>query len=167
MSSFLDELNGDTGSLKECVTELKRLRYEMMMAEEAFKEKQKAYSDYAIKTLPEKFSNAGVTSMECEDGSKLVLTSQCRASVVKDKKKNVATWLREHNAEDLVTANLVVPEAYKDTLRANNIAFDENLDMNTNKVKSLVKEMLDTGSITQGELPDGLSWYQWNEVIVK
>lgn len=168
---FLEEAQGDEVSVKDAVRKLRELRFDMLNKEEEYKEAQKKYSDYAIKVLPEKFAAAGLSSMTAEDGSKLELTTQVRASVTKEGKLNVAKWLEEHQAEDLVSKTCVVPASYAQKLRENNIAFEESVEMNTTRIKSVVSEMLGLkgtpATIGLGDLPKGLSWYQWNEVVVK
>ena len=171
MLEFLEEAQGDTGSVKDAVRQLRLLKFQMIEAEQAYKDAQKAYSDYACKVMPEKFASAGLSSMTAEDGSRLELTTKVKASITKEGKLNVAKWLEEHKAGDLVEKTLVVPASYLSTLKQHNIAFDESVEMNTTRVKSVVSEMLGLkgtpATISLGDLPKGLSWYQWNEVEVK
>lgn len=176
MENFLDTVSQTDPMLLQQVRndcdKLLQLKFQMEMAEENFKKAQKAYVDFATKQLPEKFKANGIDILGCGNVN-IRITTKTRASILKGKddgatsKANIAKWLRERGYDEYIKEQLIVPQSQLDACKAAGISFQEDMDINTNKLKALVIDLLgQNGSpalINKDEIPEGLSFYQWDE----
>lgn len=166
---LLQQINKDCDKLVE-------LKMQMMLAEEKFEAAKKAYNDFAVKQLPQLFKNNGMDSISMRDGTMVRIVTKTRASILKGSddgktsKEKVAKWLREHKAEHLIKEQLIVPQSQLDALKEAGITFQEDMSINTNSLKALIIDMLGqnggTPVINNDDLPEGLSFYQWNEAEI-
>lgn len=157
-------------SIQQNVKELRRLEWEMMEAEEAFNKKKQAFESYSRKVMPDIFKLNGLNSLVMEDGNVVSVVTKTAASVTKKDKPSVCKWLREHNGENLVKESLEVPVSCKDALAEAGIDFSVVEDVNTNALKAFLLDALGQreapATITEADLPKGLSWYQWDEMEI-
>lgn len=153
-------------SVKKQSTILKQLEFEMMIAEEKFRQAQQKYLDFATKQLPELYLGAGIASLKLEDGSTIGIKTHTKASIKKGKEQSVLDFLRSHNADNLIKEELVVSQVNYDALKAAGIPFEEKSNVNTNSLKAYVLDEMSQGNLTEQDLPEGLSWYQWQQAEI-
>lgn len=135
-------------------------------AESVYKARKAEYDDY-VKVFAQVFRTNGLESLRLEDGSEVGVVAKVSCSIQKAHKAEVADWLREHGAEQLVKAQLIVMPSAKQKLDELQIAYDEDVEMNTNSVKAWVRGEMDMQNVGLDDLPKGLSWYVYDDVQVK
>lgn len=172
MNEWLDEVNVDNTAMteiKKAIQQFKLRQSAMIEAETKFLACKAEYDSYC-KELAAMLRRNGVESMKCEDGSTISVDTQIKASVSKDltKRKEVAGWLEEHGMGNLVTHeyHVTATPAAKALLESNSIAYDDEVEMNTNSIKAYVKGELNRGNMSEDDLPSGLSWYQFDVIKV-
>lgn len=178
-TSYLDDVADKynvSEQMNQYISHLRELEYEMMCTEEAFKKAKAKRDEFATKVLPEFFAAQGVASIKCEDGARIDIVTQTKASIKKGNddgesaKASIATWLRSHGAESLIKSKCYVPAAYLEQLKQTRIPFEEKVDINTNSLKAYIIDALgqngSPATITPDDIPQGLSFYQWNEAKV-
>lgn len=161
--------------IKEHVATLRQKQWAMMEAEEAFKKAERDYLDYSRTVMPDLFKMNGLDMLQMDDGSIVRVVTKTNCSINKNDadRDNVAKWLREHNGEELVKAECVVPVSQEDAMKRAGIIFEEKTTMNTNAVKAFLLDQLGQkgapATITKEDLPKGLNFFQFDEmeVIVK
>lgn len=161
--------------IKEHVKTLRQKQWAMMEAEEAFKKAEADFLNYSRTVMPDLFKMNGLDMLQMDDGSIVRVATKTNCSINKNDadKANVAKWLREHNGEDLVKAECIVPVSQEDAMKRAGIIFEEKTTMNTNAVKAFLLDQLGQkgapATITTADLPKGLNFYQFDEmeVIVK
>lgn len=161
--------------IKEHVKTLRQKQWKMMEAEEAFKNAEKDYLDYSRTVMPDLFKMNGLDMLQMDDGSVVRVVTKTNCSINKNDadRDNVAKWLREHNGEELVKAECIVPVSQEDAMKRAGIIFEEKATMNTNAVKAFLLDQLGQkgapATITKEDLPKGLNFFQFDEmeVIVK
>lgn len=171
-NEWLDEIPLDgiaMVEIKQAIAKFKSLQKQLIQAEAVYLGYKNAYDEYC-KVLAAQLKKNGVESMKCEDGSMIEVDSQVKASLKKDynSKKEVADWLESYGLGNLITHQyqITATPAAKTLLESNNIAYDDELSMNTNSVKAFVKGELQKGNITEADIPKGLSWYQYDVIKV-
>jgi hypothetical protein len=158
--------------IKEHVKVLRQKQWEMMEAEEAFKKAEAAYLNYSRTVMPDLFKMNGLDLLKMEDGSivRVVTKTTCSINKNDEDRANVAKWLREHNGEDLVKSECIVPSSQKEKMDAAGVIYQEETTMNTNAVKAFLLDQLgqkdSPAMITKEELPKGLNFYQFDEMEV-
>ena len=165
-----------TGRLMEQIQNhvkiLKGLQWKMIEAEEAFKVAEKAYLDYSRNVMPDLFKMNGLDALTMEDGAmvRVVTKTQCSINKNDTDRNNVAQWLREHGAEQLVKSECIVPPSQIEKLKAASITYEEETTMNTNSVKAFVLDQLgqkgSPATITKDDLPKGLNFFQFDEMEI-
>ena len=172
-SSWLDEMPADRTAMAEVNAVIKRFRAKqkkMIEAETVFLALKSEFDDYC-KEVASVLRRNGIESLKCEDGAEVSVEQQVKASLKKDlqSKRQVAEWLESNGLGNLVTRQyiLTATPAAKSLLEANNIAYDDEVGMNTNQVKAYVKGELNKGNMTEADIPAGLSWYSYDAVTVK
>lgn len=174
------ELDGveveQTGKLMENinkqVTELKRLLQAKLDAEAVLEKATKAYEKYSREVIPELFKYNGLETLELADGSRVSIVTKTTCSLNKNDadKANVATWLRNQGAGDLVKSELHVPSSQLDLVKKAGIIHEEVTTMNTNSVKAYLLAALgqkgEAATITINDLPKGINFFQYDEVEV-
>ncbi len=161
--------------IKEHVTKLRALQWEMLQAEEALRKATDAYNNYSRTVMPDLFKMNGLDLLQMDDGSIVRVVTKTNCSINKNDadRDNVAKWLREHNGAELVKAECIVPVSQEDKMRAAGVIFEEKTTMNTNAVKAFLLDQLgqkgSPATITKEDLPKGLNFFQFDEmeVIVK
>lgn len=174
--SYLDddvEVSGNLlKSIQTNVKKLRDLQWKMIEAEEAYKQAKDEYEKYARGDLPQMLHMNGLDSMLMEDGTRINVVTKTTCSINKNDadRANVAKWLREHDAENLVKSECIVPSSQIEELKKYHIIHEEKTTMNTNSVKAFVIDQLgqkgNVATITPEDLPHGLNFYQFDEVEV-
>lgn len=173
----LDDVNveqtaGLMQQIQEHVKKLRALQWTMIEAEEAFKKAEKAYQDYSRTVMPDLFKMNGLDALRLDDGStvRVVTKTQCSINKGDVDRNNVAKWLREHGAEQLVKSECIVPVSQKEAMVAAGIIFEETMTMNTNSVKAFLLDQLGQkgapATISKEDLPKGLNFFQFDEMEI-
>lgn len=154
------------------VETLRQLQWEMISAEEAFKQAEKKYLEYSRNVMPDLFKNNGLDELKTQDGVTVRVITKTNCSINKNEndRKNVAKWLNEHGASNLVKSECIVPVSQLDKLKDAGITFEKVDTMNTNSVKAFVLDELgqkgNPATITKEDLPKGLNFFQYDEMEV-
>lgn len=168
----VEQTAGLMQKIQEHVKELRRLQWAMMEAEEAYKEAEKAFNNYSRNTMPDLFKMNGLDALRTEDGMMVRVVTKTNCSINKGDvdRTNVAKWLREHGAENLVKSECIVPPSQIEKLKAAQITYEEETTMNTNSVKAFVLDQLgqkgSPATITKDDLPKGLNFFQYDEMEI-
>ena len=168
----IEQTSGLMAQIQEHVKKLRELQWTMIEAEEAFLKAEKAYNDYSRTVMPDLFKMNGLDALTMEDGSVVRVATKTNCSINKNEndKQNVAKWLREHGAGQLVKSECIVPVSQKDAMTAAGIIFEEEMTMNTNSVKAFVLDQLGQkgapATITKEDLPKGLNFFQFDEMEI-
>lgn len=154
------------------ITELRKLQFAMLEAEENLRLATKAFEDYSRNVMPDLFKMNGLDALRLDDGAivRVVTKTQCSINKNNDDRMRVAEWLRAHDASNLVKSECIVPTSQVDALKRNGIIYEEETTMNTNSVKAFVIDQLgqkgNPATITKEDLPKGLNFYQFDEMEI-
>lgn len=170
-AEWLDEVKADGTAMAEVnamVSKLRTAQFAMDNAEQVFINLKNEYQKI-VQEVCQCFRNNGLEALQCSDGHSIQITSNVRCSIKKDdaSKKEVARWLRDRGMDNLVKSELIVMPSQKQKLDSIGVAYDETLDMNTNSVKAYVRGELDCGTLDRTEIPQGLSWFEYDDVVIK
>jgi hypothetical protein len=168
---WLDEVKADKTAMAEVNAMVEKLRiaqFEKDNAEAVLNEATNRYQKI-VQEVCQCFRNNGLEALKCSDGHSVEITSNVRCSIKKDaaSKAEVAKWLRDRGMENLVSSELIVMPSQAEKLRKMNVPFDEETTMNTNSVKAYVRSELNQGSMTRDDIPKGLSWFEYDDVVIK
>ena len=169
---WLDEVKADSTAMDEVkaqVARFRELKHALDAAEVAYKSAQMMYDNFCQQILSQTLRQNGLEALKCDDGTLLTVEQQTKCSIKKDKasKDNVAAWLREQGADNMIKSQLIVMPSAKAQLDRLGIAYDEDVSMNTNSVKAYILGEMRMGNLTSEDLPSGLSWYQFDTISVK
>ena len=157
--------------LKNGLDTLMRLRTELLEAEDAYKQAKAAFEDYSREILPDIMRQNGVYSVTTEDGLVANMTTKTHVNVTKSKIDSVCQWLTKNGGDFLVKRQYVVPKNVADKLMEDGVDCAEVTDVNTNSLKSFLLDKLGqrTGpqDITVDQIPDGINFFQYDEVEFK
>jgi hypothetical protein len=142
---YLNIESGDKQVLKhlsEMGEQLKKLKLEAeQKAEEADKAK-KAYEHYANVILPSEMHSCGVDSIGLASGGMLSLKHNfyCQPNKNAEDRRAIVEWLREHDGGHIVEHDATVAASDFKALEDSGIPFVENTVVNTQKLKSFLKD---------------------------
>ena len=169
----VEQTAGLMAQIQEHVKKLRALQWDMIQAEEAFMRAEKAYNDYSRTVMPDLFKMNGLDALTMDDGSVVRVVTKTNCSINKNDidRANVAKWLREHGAPQLVKSECIVPPSQVEKLKAANIIYQEETTMNTNSVKAFILDQLGQkgapATITKEDLPKGLNFFQFDEMEIQ
>ena len=169
----VEQTAGLMAQIQEHVKKLRALQWTMIQAEEAFKQAEKEYNDYSRTVMPDLFKMNGLDALTMDDGSVVRVITKTNCSINKNDidRANVAKWLREHGAPQLVKSECIVPPSQVEKLKAANIIYQEETTMNTNSVKAFILDQLGQkgapATITKEDLPKGLNFFQFDEMEIQ
>lgn len=171
-ANWLDEQPADATAMaevKQVVAKWRELREALAKAEFEYTQAKNLYEAFVKTDMVGKLRTNGIETLGLEDGSRLEVVQQTKCSIKKDKasQDQVAAWLREHDADNLVKSQLIVMPSQKAKLEQMGIAFDEEVSMNTNSVKAFILGEMRMNNIQTEDIPSGISWYQWDDIAVK
>ena len=63
--------------------------------------------------------------------------------------------------------DVVGGQVLAEVLEKNGIGYDEDMVMNTNRVKAYVRSELNSGNLQVDEIPKGLSWWQYSVLDIR
>lgn len=169
----IEQTSNLMAQIKEHVSKLRKLKWEVELAAEALKKAEAAYDDFSQHVLPDLFKMNGLDMLQMDDGSivRVITTTRCSINKNNTDKQNVAKWLREHNGEALVKSECICPSSQLDALRRAGIIYEETTTMNTNAVKAFLLDQLGQKGapavITKEDLPKGLNFFQYDEMEIQ
>lgn len=129
-------------NLSDMGEHLKQLKQKMIEAEALFDEAKKSYEHYANVVLPQEMFSVGIDSVSLASGGRLTVKRNfyCQPNKNVEDKKKIVEWLRSHNGGHLVEHDATVSADDFDRLSESGIPFIENTVVNTNKLKSFLKD---------------------------
>lgn len=158
--------------IQDHVKQLRALQWKMIEAEEAFKTAEKEFNEYSRNVMPDLFKMNGLDMLRMDDGSVVRVVTKTNCSINKNDsdRNNVATWLRDHGAGQLVKSECIVPPSQIEKLKAASIIYQEETSMNTNSVKAFIIDQLGQkgapATISKEDLPKGLNFFQFDEMEI-
>lgn len=172
MSDF-DYLNVDSNDkqvlkhLSEMGEQLKKLKEKQIAAEAAAEQAKKEYEHYAKVVIPSEMHSCGVNSISLATGGVLSLKHNfyCQPNKNLEDRRKIVEWLRANNGGHLVEHNATVSAEDMDKLDENGIPFIENTNVNTNKLKSFLKDGIGaTSGVQQFTIDDIPACIHFQEV---
>lgn len=147
MSDF-DYLNVDMADkqvlkhLAEMGEQLKKLKEKQLELEEKALAAKKEYEHYAEVVIPSEMHSCGIDSISLASGGKLSLKHNfyCQPNKNAADKKVIVDWLRANNGEHLIEHDATVSAEDMALLDKNGIAYIENTVVNTQRLKSFLKD---------------------------
>jgi uncharacterized small protein (DUF1192 family) len=130
------------------------LEQEVQQLEAQLKQKQEELRQVAERDLPTKMDEVGMKEFTLSDGRKVSIKEELKASIPKHRKNDAADWLLQYGLGSLVKEQVAVNfEAGEDDkvqtvvnqLREQGFPATVAKDMNTNSVKSALKELRGQG----------------------
>ena len=126
---------------------LKELRIAMLTAEESFKQAKNEYEHYANVTIPTEMLSAGIDSISLASGGRLSVSHKfyCQPNKNPVDKAKIAEWLRANGGDSIIEHDATVSADDMDRLTDQGIPFIENTSVNTQRLKSFIKEGIGQG----------------------
>lgn len=151
--------------INEQTLQLQQMRREMQEYEEKYM-LAKANYDTANELLARHMIESGIFSCLTENGSKVEIATKISCTIAKDKKHDVAEWLRKLGMADKVQVTVNVAHDYIPLLDKAGIQYQENEEVNTNAVKGLITSMMKDNKMSMDSIPRGVSYTQLNTVKI-
>lgn len=147
-------------NLSQMGEKLKELKLKMLADQAQAEQSKKEYEHYANVIIPKEMYSAGVDSVGLTSGGSLKVKHNfyCQPNKNEADRKKIIDWLRANDGDHIIdhAANVSVNDI--DKLKDLDIAFVENLSVNTSKLKSFIKDKLGvtTGvqQITVADIPE-------------
>ena len=148
MTDDLDYLQIDTSDkqvlkhLTEMGEHLKRLKEKQLAAEAEAEAAKKEYEHYANVLIPSEMHSFGVNSISLESGGSLSIKHNfyCQPNKNAKDRKKIVEWLRANNGGHIIEHDATVSAEDFDKLSAAEIPFIENTVVNTQRLKSFLKD---------------------------
>lgn len=143
--SYLEVQSHDKEVLKNLATMgeyLKKLQTKMLEAEAAAEQAKKEYEHYANVVIPGEMRSCGIDSIGLSTGGVLHVKRNfyCQPNKNLDDRKVIVDWLRANGGDYIIEHNASVAAEDMDKLTADGIPFIENTSVNTQKLKSFIKD---------------------------
>lgn len=160
MSNWADEIKKESDELVECLVDLHKKELAFMEAKGKYERMQRK--------LAETMRFNGLESLTIDNGYKLAVVEKVYCTINKSAadKERVAKWMERLGFDAKVKRSATVAQSSIGELQAAGIPFQEVLDINTNSVKAVIKELLAGGMITTEDIPQGCNYYQEDIVEV-
>lgn len=130
--------------------QLKKLKQTMLEKEAEAEAAKKAYEHYANVVLPTEMFAAGVNEITLESGERIstVRKYYCQPNKNTADRTIIAEWLESVGGGHLIQSEATVPmtDDIRNILDKEDVPFIENTGVNTNKLKSFIKDGLGIGS---------------------
>lgn len=166
MSDWLDNAVTLTSEVKKAIEKWQKADMKVVEAEIALAQATKEYAN-VVNDVSELLRQNGIEALRLETGEMLEVVEKIRCSIKKDKVNEVADWLRSRGMDNLVSSQLLVMPSQKSVLDKMGVAYDEKVEMNTNSVKAYVKGELQVGNMEREEIPEGIGWFVYDDIVVK
>lgn len=142
---YLNVGNNDRQVLKhlaEMGEQLKKLKARQLEAEELALAAKKEYEHYANVVIPSEMHSCGVESLSLASGGSLRIKHSfyCQPNKNEADRKTMVDWLRAHGGGHIVEQSAAVSTADISKLTDNGIPFIENTSVNTQRLKSFLKD---------------------------
>ena len=142
---YLNVENNDKQVLKhlaEMGEQLKKLKEKQLAAEAAAENAKKEFEHYANVVIPSEMHSCGVNSISLASGGSLSIKHNfyCQPNKNAEDRKKIVEWLRAHNGDHIIEHDATVSAEDMDKLSANDIPFIENTVVNTQRLKSFLKD---------------------------
>ena len=142
---YLNVENNDKQVLKhlaEMGEQLKKLKEKQLAAEAAAENAKKEFEHYANVVIPSEMHSCGVNSISLASGGSLSINHNfyCQPNKNAEDRKKIVEWLRAHNGDHIIEHDATVSADDMDKLSANDIPFIENTVVNTQRLKSFLKD---------------------------
>jgi hypothetical protein len=155
-------------NLSEMGERLRNLKIKLLEAETRAEEAKKEYEYYASTVLPMAMYNAGVDSIGLATGGTLTLDRKFRCTPNKNAEDRAVqtAWLRRYNLDSLINESALVSGTKIEQLKQSDIPFVEVDEINTNKVKAAIIDLLGMkkGSVAKIQLSDIPACFHFQEV---
>jgi hypothetical protein len=149
-------------SIAALAEEQVELEEDIATAEAALKSLNAAYRDIAESKLPQAMAEVGLREFTLENGKKVKVTDDWKASITGKKKSTVVEWLRENGHDDIIKTTVITEfnkgeddkaVALVESLTENGYISRDDVSVNTGTFKSLCKELVAEGvDLPLGEL---------------
>lgn len=146
-------------NLSDLGKQLQQLQLTMLEKEAEYNAAKKAYEHFANVVMPTEMFSVGVNSLSLEDGSTIALKRNfyCQPNKNAADKAKIVEWLRANGGDHLVECDAKVSGLDIALLEQSDIPYIEETVVNTNKLKSFLKDKIGatTGvqQITLDEIP--------------
>ena len=122
--------------------QLKKLKEKQLAAEAAAENAKKEFEHYANVVIPSEMHSCGVNSISLASGGSLSIKHNfyCQPNKNAEDRKKIVEWLRAHNGDHIIEHDATVSADDMDKLSANDIPFIENTVVNTQRLKSFLKD---------------------------
>lgn len=122
--------------------QLKKLKEKQLAAEAAAEAAKKEFEHYANVIIPSEMHSCGINSISLASGGSLSIKHNfyCQPNKNPTDRAIIAKWLREHNGAHIVEHDATVSAADMKCLEQQGIPFVENISVNTQKLKSFLKD---------------------------
>lgn len=161
MSNWASEIKRESGELMDSLLKLQEAEMSYLDAKAEYERKQRK--------LAETMRLNGLESIDTDRGCRLAVVEKAYCNINKnaEDRERVAKWMEHLGFNAKVKRSATVAHSSIDALRDAGIPFQEVLDINTNSVKAVIKELLASGMITTEDIPKGCTYYQEDIVEVK
>lgn len=128
--------------LAEMGEQLKKLKEKQLAAEAAAEAAKKEFEHYANVVIPSEMHSCGVNSISLASGGSLSIKHNfyCQPNKNAEDRKKIVDWLRAHNGGHIVEHDATVSAEDMDKLSEADIPFIENTVVNTQRLKSFLKD---------------------------
>lgn len=155
-------------NLSEMGEQLKKLKTEMLEAEAKAEMAKKAYEHYAKVVIPSEMFAAGIDSVSLASGGTLAVKKNfyCQPNKNEADRKVIVDWLRANGGGHLVDHTATVSAEDMQQLEDNHIPYIEDTTVNTNKLKSFLKDKIGASTgVQQIAIEDIPACIHFQEVI--
>jgi len=179
-TSFIERIAEESSSATEVIKDVRdkvrtmiELEAKMMEAELIFKEAKKRYEHYKDTVVITSMTNAGIYSLEDMYGNIIKLEQKfyCSPNKNLEDQQIMNDWLKEHGGEYLTKHSAEVDEQGMEQLLQSDIPFIKVTSINTNSLKSFLKDLLGyNGGIAKidlDDIPSCFHFYIKHEVVAK
>jgi hypothetical protein len=146
---------------------LKSLKTKQLEAEAALDAAKKEYEHYANVILPSEMHAVGLDSITLTSGGmiKMKRNFYCQPNKNAEDRAKMAEWLRKNGGGHIIKNNATVASEDIDKLIAEDIAFIENTEINTNSLKAFLRDGIGvTTGVQQFEIDDIPACMHFREV---
>lgn len=155
-------------NLADMGEQLKKLKQEMLEAEAKADAAKKAYEHYAKVVIPSEMFAAGIDSVSLSSGGTLAVKKNfyCQPNKNEADRKIIVDWLRANGGDHLVDHTATVSADDMQQLEDNHIPYIEDTTVNTNKLKSFLKDKIGASTgVQQIAIEDIPACIHFQEVI--
>lgn len=146
---------------------LEKLKVSMEEAQAKADLAKKEYEHYANNILPAAMFAAGVESLSLANGNFLKVNRQyyCKPNKNPEDQQALAQWLKENGGENLIESTVETGPDSISALESAGIPYAETTKVNSNKLKSFIKDKLGiTSGIAQLDMEDIPKFIHFQEI---